>query len=85
MIVRYRSKPITPVDVVQWTGHNLAEVQELCPEASVPDPEVVGLLFIPGAGSATITVISGEYVMRDVGGGTYSKLAEDVFVGLYRI
>jgi hypothetical protein len=85
-VVRYRSKSITPVDVVQWNGQNLAEVQELCPEASIPDPGVaIGIVFIPGAGGETLNVMLNEYVMKEVGTGIYSKLEPDVFHGLYRV
>jgi hypothetical protein len=42
-------------------------------------PEAPWMLAIPGAGNAE----PGDYVMQSVGAGTYSKLAGDVFVGLY--
>ena len=80
MSTLYKSKPITPVGAVLWNGQNLEEVQALCPEVTVPDPEVAPMILeIPGE----ITVSLGEYVMKNVGSGLYSKLDGDVFVGLY--
>lgn len=80
MIVRYKSKPITPVDAVAWDGQNLEEVQELCPEAVASGPELLPpFLTIPGG----VTAVAGDYIIKNVAGGTYSKLSADVFVGLY--
>lgn len=80
MIVRYKNKPITPVDAVLWDGTNLAEVQSLCPEVTVPDPVVAPWIIMIPFG---VAVVPGEYVMKLVAGGAYSKLGADVFVGLY--
>lgn len=82
-IVRYKNKPITPVDAVLWDGTNFEEIKTLCPEVTVPYPDSApSMLWIP---SASIDVLAGEYVMKNVAGGTYSKLAGDVFVGLYTL
>lgn len=82
MSFRYKSKPITPVDAVRWNGDNLADMQSLCPEARVMDPTVPWIISIPVEGGTT-AVLTSEYVMKNVGTGFYSKLSEDVFLGLY--
>jgi hypothetical protein len=78
--MRYKNKPITPVDAVRWNGENLDEVKTICPEAEKPGPAL--MLWIPGP-EETIEVYVTEYVMKNVGTGTYSKLGENVFAGLY--
>lgn len=79
-IARYKNKPITPVDAVLWTGTNLEEVQTLCPGVTVPEPEIAPwILTIPDG----FNLVVGEYLMKNVAGGTYTKLGADVFVGLY--
>jgi hypothetical protein len=81
MIDRYKSRPITPVDATVWNGENLSEVQTVCPQA-----EQVGnssILTFPGPGGQAELYV-GEVIMRDVGQvSRYTKLREDVFVGLY--
>jgi hypothetical protein len=80
-IIRYKVRPITPVDAVMWNGENLAEVQTLCPEATKPGTG--SMLSVPAANGTGFELYIGEYLMKNVAGGTYTKLSEDVFVGLY--
>jgi hypothetical protein len=81
MIARYKSRPITPVDATAWNGENITEVQAICPQvARVGNSST--LTFPSPAGPAELYV--GEVIMRNVGGpDRWSKLREDVFVGLY--
>ena len=80
-VVRYKNKPITPVDAVLWNGENFEEVLAVCPEAQKPGQG--SMLWIPGPEGSKVEVYVGEFVMKLVAGGAYSKLDEDVFVGLY--
>jgi hypothetical protein len=77
MITRYKSRPITPVDAVQWNGENFDEVQGLCPAVQKGGGS---MLLIPDPG---FELYVSDYLMKNVAGGTYTKLAEAVFVGLY--
>jgi hypothetical protein len=81
MIARYKSRPITPVDATVWNGENITEVQAICPQVQRAGNSTT--LTFPGpTGPSELYV--GEVIMRNVGGqDRFSKLREDVFVGLY--
>jgi hypothetical protein len=78
MSARYKSRPITPVDAVMWNGTNLEEVQTLCPEV-----EVRGTMLVIPTETGPMDVYVGDYVMKNVAGGKFTKLDADVFDGLY--
>jgi hypothetical protein len=81
MSVRYRAKQITPVDVVMWRGDNLEEMQIFCPDITVSHSGMV--LQFTSADMGIVELFIGELLMKNAGTGKFSKLSQDVFVGLY--
>lgn len=83
MTARYKSRPITPVDAVQWNGINFTEVQALCPQV-VRVSESGTLLNIPTA-EGTAEVYISEVIMRSLGNGGFTKMDYALFHVLYEV
>lgn len=79
--MRYKSRPITPVDAVHWNGENFVEVQSLCPQVTYSGSSM-NVLNIPTPQGIVETNV-GETIMRYIGTGEFTKMESEVFYALY--
>lgn len=70
-MAKYELKP-PQIDAVQWTGDNLAEVNELFPDATEGDDA----LMVPNGFGGTMMVPFGNYVTKDQWGNPGYQPAE---------
>jgi len=86
---RWRKKPVE-IDAIQWTGDNLAELEEFCgtgyfeavpPEDRDPDPDMTAQVYDKLHGT-WVHVYDGQWVIRGIQGEHY-PVAADVFAATY--
>jgi hypothetical protein len=78
MIARYKSRPLVPVDAVQWDGTNIEEIQTICPEVQIYGT----MLVIPSEVGPAEAYVS-NVIMKEVGINKWNVLNDDVFHALY--
>lgn len=88
-MTRYRRKPTPDVEAMQWTGSNVAEVQEwtgptnfyeLEPDDRGDDPEATASLYV-AANSTWLPLVPDEWIIREAKG--YYPCKPDEFAERY--